>query len=50
MKKLIFPAFAAAAIIVTGCVTTVSGTKTPAAWYNKDQVQGRYQRSVDQVY
>lgn len=50
MKKIIFGAFAAAAIIATGCVSTVSGTKAPAAWFNKDQVQGRYQRSVDQVY
>ena len=50
MKTKIFLAFLGAAIITTGCVGTVSGTKTPALVYNRDQVQGRYQRSVDQVY
>ena len=37
-------------MVVTGCVNTVSGTKTATLWYNKDAVQGRYARSVDQVY
>jgi len=50
MKTKIFLAFLGAAILATGCVGTVSGTKTPALVYNRDQVQGRYQRSVDQVY
>lgn len=50
MKTKIFLAFLSAAIITTGCVGTVSDTKTPALVYNRDQVQGRYQRSVDQVY
>jgi len=50
MKTKIFLAILGAAIITTGCVGTVSGTKTPALVYNRDQVQGRYQRSVDQVY
>ncbi len=50
MKTKIFLAVLGAAIITTGCVGTVSGTKTPALVYNRDQVQGRYQRSVDQVY
>ena len=50
MKTKIFLAILGTAIITTGCVGTVSGTKTPALVYNRDQVQGRYQRSVDQVY
>ena len=50
MKTKIFLAFLGVAIITAGCVGTVSGTKTGALVYNRDQVQGRYQRSVDQVY
>ena len=50
MKTKIFLAFLGAVIITSGCVGTVSGTKTAALVYNRDQVQGRYQRSVDQVY
>ncbi len=50
MKTKIFLAFLGAAIITAGCVGTVSGTKTGALLPNRDQVQGRYQRSVDQVY
>jgi hypothetical protein len=50
MKTKIFLAFLGAVIITSGCVGTVSGTKTPALVPNRDDVQGRYQRSVDQVY
>ena len=51
MKMKIFAAFAGIAIIVTaGCVSTVSGTKSPAIWFGKDSVQGRYERPMDQVY
>lgn len=50
MKKTIFAAFAGLAIIATGCISTVSGTHTPALTWSKDRVEGRYQRSVDQVY
>ena len=50
MKTKIFLAFLGVAIITSGCVGTVSGTKTPALVYNRDAVQGRYQRSVDLVY
>jgi hypothetical protein len=50
MKTKIFLAFLGVAIITAGCVGTVSGTKTGALVYNRDQIQGRYQRSVDQVY
>jgi|SRR3984957_5900382 len=50
MKTKIFAAFVGMAIVATGCIGTVSGTKTPALTWSKDQVSGRYQRSVDQVY
>ena len=50
MKKIIFAAFAGLVIIATGCVSTVSGTHSPALTWSKDKVEGRYQRSVDQVY
>jgi len=50
MKKIFFTALAAAVIITAGCVSTVSGTHSPALTWSKDQVQGRYERSLDQVY
>src|SRR5277367_586652 len=50
MKMKIFMAFVGVAIVATGCISTVSGTKTPALTWSKDQVEGRYERSVDQVY
>jgi len=50
MKKILFAVLAGAAVIVTGCVSTVSDTKTFATTWSNDSVAGRYQRSVDQVY
>ena len=50
MKKSIFAVLAGAAIIGTGCVSTVSDTHTFAVSYGKDSVAGRYPRSIDQVY
>jgi hypothetical protein len=53
MKKSIFAAFAGLAglvIIATGCISTVSGTRTVAVSFAQDNVTGRYQRSVEQVY
>jgi len=50
MKKLFFAVLAGAAIIVTGCVNTVSDTQTLATTWNRDSVAGRYPRTVDQVY
>ncbi|HTX21794.1 MAG TPA: DUF3568 family protein [Candidatus Aquilonibacter sp.] len=46
----IFAAFVGVAIVVTGCIGTVSGTKTPALTWSKDRLEARYQRTVDQVY
>jgi hypothetical protein len=53
MKTKIFLAFLGVAIITmvsTGCIKTVGGTRTAAVPFQKDRVEGRYQRSVDQVY
>jgi len=50
MKKIIFAAFAATAVIITGCVGTVSDTDTFAMSYGRDSVSGRYARPIDQVY
>ena len=50
MKKTIFAVFAGVAIVVTGCVHTVSDTSTFAVSYGKDSVAGRYQRPLEQVY
>jgi hypothetical protein len=50
MKKIIFPALVAAVIVTAGCVSTVSGTHSPAVTWSKDKVTGRYERSLDQVY
>lgn len=52
MKMKIFAALAGIAgmIMVTGCVGTVSGTRTAAMPFMKDRVTDRYERSVDEVY
>jgi hypothetical protein len=50
MKKVILAVLAGAAIVATGCVGTVNGSHTGALWFGNDQFEGRYQRSVDQVY
>jgi hypothetical protein len=50
MKMKIFAALIGAVIITAGCVSTVSDTHSPALTWSKDKVEGRYQRSVDQVY
>lgn len=50
MKKKIFIILAGAALVVTGCVQTVSDTNAFAITPGRDSVSGRYQRSVDQVY
>jgi PBP1b-binding outer membrane lipoprotein LpoB len=50
MKTKILAAFAAVAIVTAGCVSTVTGTSTAAVPFTKDSVEGRYERTVDQVY
>jgi hypothetical protein len=50
MNKKIFAVLAAAAVVATGCVHTVSDTTTFAMSPARDSVAGRYQRPVDEVY
>jgi len=50
MKTKIFPGLLGALVIVTGCVNTVSGRKTAGMPFIKDSIEGRYERSVDQVF
>jgi Protein of unknown function (DUF3568) len=52
MKLKLFALFAGIviSIVATGCTSTVSGTSTMAVPFTKDKVEGRYQRTVDQVY
>jgi hypothetical protein len=50
MKTKIFAALAGLVVVTVGCISTVSGTKTPALTWSKDRVEGRYERTVDQVY
>jgi hypothetical protein len=50
MKMKIFAALVGTVLLTGGCVSTVSDTKTPTFTFGKDQVPGRYERSLDQVY
>jgi len=52
MKTKIFAALlgAVTVVAVVGCVDTVSGNKTPGVPFLKDTVEGRYERTVNQVY
>jgi prephenate dehydratase len=50
MKITIFAALVGIAMVATGCVSTVTDTNTAAVPLQRDRVEGRYQRTVDQVY
>ena len=50
MKMKIFAALVGTVMITGGCVKTVSDTHTAAISFAKDRVEGRYERSIDQVY
>ena len=50
MKMKFFSVLAGAALVATGCVSTVSDTRSPAVTWSTDQISQRYQRSLDQVY
>jgi hypothetical protein len=50
MKKMILAVLAGAAFVATGCVHTVNDSHATAIWFGNDQFEGRYERSVDQVY
>ena len=50
MKTKIFAAIVGITIVTAGCVSTVTDTHTAAVPLQRDRVEGRYQRPVDQVY
>jgi len=50
MKITILLGLVAALVLSTGCVNTQSGRKTAAVPFVKDKVDGRYERSVAEVY
>ena len=50
MKMKILMALFGIAIVTAGCVSTVSDTKTMGVPLVRDSVQGRYQRTLDDVY
>ena|SRR5947209_520057 len=50
MKTKIFLGLIGALAVLTGCVGTVSGEKTGAVPFVKDSFEGRYPRSVDEVF
>jgi Protein of unknown function (DUF3568) len=50
MKTKIFAALVGIAIVTAGCVKTVSDTHSAAVSFGQDSVEGRYPRTLDQVY
>ena len=48
--KQIFVALLGMSLLAVGCVKTVNDTHTAAVPFVKDKFEGRYERSVDQVY
>ena len=52
MKTKILAAFAGISMVLlaAGCISTVSGTKSPAMSWSEDRFAGQYERSPDQVY
>jgi hypothetical protein len=50
MKNLHFGLMFLAAVLVAGCVSTVNERTAPGFPFIKDRVEGRYARSVDQVF
>ena len=52
MKTKFLAAFAGLGMVLlaAGCISTVSGTKSPAMSFGEDRFSGRYERTPDQVY
>jgi len=50
MKMKILLGLVVAAVVVAGCSSTQSGRHVAAVPFVKDSVEGRYERSVPQVY
>jgi len=49
MKTTVFAILTGLVLVVVGCVSTVNERKTAGVPFIKDRVEGRYERSVDQV-
>lgn len=50
MRTILFTLSIAALLAGAGCVDTVTERSTPGMPFIKDRVEGRYERSVDQVF
>ena len=50
MKTKFFAACVGIAIVTAGCVKTVSDTHVATVSFGQDSVEGRYPRTMDQVY
>jgi len=49
MNTKLFAVFLGAAVVLTGCYSTPDGKKHAGVPIIKDQIEGRYERSADQV-
>jgi hypothetical protein len=49
-KFLSFLGCVALLALAAGCVRTVAGSKTAAVPFVKDRIEGRYERSVDEIF
>jgi hypothetical protein len=50
MKVKIQAILAVAALVAVSCVSTVNDRTTPGMPFVKDKIQGRYERSVDEIF
>lgn len=50
MKKIIFAVLAGSALVLAGCVKTVTDNETLATTFGKDTLSNRYARPLDQAY
>jgi hypothetical protein len=50
MKRKVFAALVGITIVTAGCVKTVCDTHTATVSFGQDSVEGRYPRTMDQVY
>jgi len=50
MKTIFLAAGLGIVLVATGCIGTVDGRSTPGVPFAKDKFEGKYERSVDQVF
>jgi hypothetical protein len=50
MKTILFAAMLGAGLLAAGCVNTVNDRSTAGMPFTKDRVEGRYPRTLDQVF